>query len=111
MAVPVPYRGLALALLRRPWLWGVAASAGLSLAPNQWWRHKPFLPLPDEDWLNFRLATAYGGDPAAGRLDRRYRSDGQNPDGQNPNGQYPDGPDTGMVDDVITWLEWRRSWR
>ena len=49
------------------------------MAPTNWWRRWPFLPLPDRRWLHFRMVTAYGGDGHG--LDR---------------------------DDVITWLEWRR---
>ena len=30
------------------------------LAPRGWWRTKPFLPLPDPDYLRFRLQTQYG---------------------------------------------------
>lgn len=32
------------------------------LARPGWWRRRPFLPLPDRDYLRFRLQTAYGGD-------------------------------------------------
>lgn len=67
---------------RRPDLWPVALRSLRDLARPGWWRHPPFLPLPDRDWLGFRLETAYGGDGT--------------------------GPMTG--DDLVTWLEWRRSW-
>lgn len=77
---------IALALARRPDLWVVAAGAGLSLAGRGWWRRPPFLPIPDPDWLRFRLTTAYGGD---GTLDDSSAFD---------------------VGDLITWLEWRKEW-
>jgi hypothetical protein len=32
------------------------------LAARGWWRRPPFLPLPDREYLRFRLETAYGGD-------------------------------------------------
>ncbi len=82
----LPVAAIASALVRRPDLWATALRAGLSLAPTGWWRRPPFLPLPDGRWLRFRLATAYGGD---GRF----------------------GPDSPFdVDDLITWLEWRKAW-
>ena len=31
------------------------------LAGPGWWRHRPFLPLPDPAYLRFRMETAYGG--------------------------------------------------
>lgn len=71
----------ALAVARRPRIWPVALSSAMALVPPGWWRRRPFLPLPDERWLRFRMATAYGGD---GR-------------------RSPD------PDDVVTWLEWRRT--
>lgn len=69
-------------LSRRPDLWPVAARAGRELARPGWWRRPPFLPVPDPDWLRFRLETAYGGEG--------------------------DGPPD--ADDLLTWLEWRRDW-
>ncbi len=74
-------RAALLALARRPALWPVALAAALNLAPRGWWRRSPFLPLPDPAWLKFRLTTAYGGDG-----DRKMRAE-----------------------DLITWLEWKRS--
>lgn len=69
------------AVARRPSLWSAAIGAVMDLAPAGWWRQPPFLPLPDDDWLRFRLETAYGGDG------------------------------TGPIrsEDLITWLEWRAS--
>lgn len=70
-----------LSVLARPHLWITAVTSAVSLAPKGWWRRSPFLPIPDDDWLRFRLETAYGGDG------------------------------TGPIDpqDLITWLEWRKS--
>jgi hypothetical protein len=51
----------ALAVVRHPSLWGVGVRQLLVLAPAGWWRRRPFLPLPDRDYLRFRLETAYGG--------------------------------------------------
>ncbi|MBW3669536.1 MAG: hypothetical protein KY443_10035 [Actinobacteria bacterium] len=49
-----------LALLRRPDLWSTAVVQLFTLAAPGWWRRRPFLPLPDPDYLAFRLQTMYG---------------------------------------------------
>jgi hypothetical protein len=69
-------------VLSRPRLWGVALAQGWRLRRRGWYRRAPFLPLPDPDYLAFRSITAYGGD-----------------------GTRPPDPD-----DVVTYLEWCRSW-
>ncbi|MGH9148760.1 MAG: hypothetical protein ACRD0F_00245 [Acidimicrobiales bacterium] len=55
------WAGAAVAVARRPHLWPVAARQALRLAPRGWWRRWPPLPLPDRDYLRFRLQTQYGG--------------------------------------------------
>jgi len=50
----------ALAVVVRPGLWGIAALQVFRLARPGWWRRAPFLPLPDRDYLRFRLETQYG---------------------------------------------------
>ena len=50
----------ALAVARRPALWGTGARQVLALAEPGWWRRPPRLPLPPADYLRFRLVTAYG---------------------------------------------------
>lgn len=55
-------RAAARAVLAHPGLWGVAMSQVVRLAVPGWWRRRPFLPLPDPDYLRFRLETAYGDD-------------------------------------------------
>ena len=50
------------AVLMRPSLWGVAIVQALRLAAPGWWRRPPFLPLPDPEYLRFRLETQYGSD-------------------------------------------------
>ena len=54
------------AVVRRPTLWPTAASQAVRLARPGWWRRPPFLPLPDADYVRFRMQTAYGsaGSPA-----------------------------------------------
>jgi hypothetical protein len=53
-------RGMVLAVARHPSLWRTAIVQSLRLAPRRWWRRPPFLPLPDRDYLRFRLQTQYG---------------------------------------------------
>jgi hypothetical protein len=65
------------AVAARPRLWPAALRQVRSLARPGWWRRPPFVPLPDRDWMAFRLTTAYG-DPRAALV----------------------------PDDVLTWLEW-----
>jgi hypothetical protein len=71
----------ALAVLRHPSLWGIALGQALRLAPDGWWRRKPFLPVPDPSYLRFRLETQYGSD--------------HDPE----------------PDDVVTYLHWCRTFR
>jgi hypothetical protein len=70
-----------LALAAHPRLWGTAVRQVLRLAPAGWWRRSPYLPLPDRQYLHFRLVTAYGGQGGAPR-----------------------------PGDVVTYLHWCRSW-
>ena len=74
--------GVLVALLRRPDLWPTAVGQLFRLAAPGWWRRRPFLPLPDPDYLAFRLQTMYG-DPA-------HR------------------PEPG---DVVVYLDWCRKYR
>ena len=69
------------AIARRPDLWTTALRQVIVLAPDGWWRRRPFLPLPDRDYMRFRLVTAYGD------ADRE--------------------PDP---DDLIAYLHWCRAW-
>lgn len=45
----------------RPWLWRDAAAFATHVARRRWWGRAPFLPVPDRDYLRWRLQTAYGG--------------------------------------------------
>ena len=72
---------VAWAVGRRPSLWGVALVQLLRLARPGWWRRAPFVPLPDADYLRFRLETQYGSDHD---------------------------PEPG---DVVTYLHWCRTFR
>ena len=47
-------------LLRHPVLWPTAVLTAFRLAAPGWWRRRPFLPLPDADYLRFRMETQYG---------------------------------------------------
>jgi hypothetical protein len=69
------------AVLRRPDLWTTALRQARRTAAPGWWRHRPFLPVPTDDYLRFRLLTQYGDADAA-------------PEPR----------------DAITYLEWCRDW-
>ncbi|HEV8598851.1 MAG TPA: hypothetical protein VGQ69_05795 [Gemmatimonadales bacterium] len=45
---------LAVDLLRTAW----------AFRRRQWWRKRPFLPLPDREYLRWRMYTAYGDEAA-----------------------------------------------
>ena len=49
-----------LAVAARPSLWVIAVVQTVRLARRRWWCRPPFLPLPDRDYLRFRLETQYG---------------------------------------------------
>lgn len=48
------------AVLARPRLWIPALRQALVLAPDGWWRRRPFLPVPSAELLGFRSITQYG---------------------------------------------------
>ena len=48
------------AIARRPRLWATALRQARRLAAPGWWRRRPFLPLPDREYLRFRALTQYG---------------------------------------------------
>lgn len=70
------------AVALRPWLWRTAVVQAFRLAPSGWWKRPPFLPLPDRDYMHFRMVTQYGGD-----------------------GATPSNPS-----DVVDYLSWCRAW-
>ena len=70
-----------LAVAVRPGLWLTAVRQVFVLARPGWWHRLPFLPLPDPEYLAFRLQTAYGDSSA------------------------PLQPH-----DVVTYLHWCRAW-
>jgi hypothetical protein len=53
-------RTMGVVLAKRPHLVPAAVRLGVNLVPRRWWRRRPFLPLPDPDWLAFRMEVAYG---------------------------------------------------
>ena len=59
--------------LRRPSLMLAMLGAGWRFRARDWFRRPPFLPLPPEDYLAWRLHTAFGdtgAEPDAGALAR-----------------------------------------
>jgi hypothetical protein len=59
IATGVTFRAV-VAVLVRPSLWGTAIVQVFRLARRRWWARPPFLPVPDRDYLRFRLETQYG---------------------------------------------------
>jgi hypothetical protein len=47
-------------LARHPSKLPVVLRAGWRLRARRWWRHAPFLPLPDKAYWDFRLVTVTG---------------------------------------------------
>jgi hypothetical protein len=70
------------AVMARPSLWGAALGATFALARRGWWRHPPFLPVPDPGFLRWRIATTYGS------------------------GEQQIAPD-----DLLSYLQWRKRQR
>lgn len=68
-------------ILARPRLWPTALRQVRRLARPHWWRQSPYLPVPDREYLRFRMETQYGasGEPVAA--------------------------------DIVAYLEWCRSMR
>ncbi|MEP6659957.1 MAG: hypothetical protein ABJD24_08580 [Acidimicrobiales bacterium] len=48
------------AVAARPRLWPTAFRQVRRLVPSRWWTRAPFMPVPDRDYLRFRLTTHYG---------------------------------------------------
>ncbi len=78
----VPLFPIVGAVMRHPALWAEAVRTAGATARHGWWRRPPFLPLPDKDYVRWRIATAYGS---------------------------PDGPVEAA--DVVAYLQWRRRQR
>jgi hypothetical protein len=76
-------RRIAVAVARHPDLWVEAARMATAASPPGWWRRRPFVPVPDPEYLRWRTVTAYGG---AGEL-------------------------PADLDDVVAFLRWRREQR
>ena len=57
---PVFAAGVVRAVASRPSLWPTALRQLARMTPPRWWTRRPFLPIPDADYLRFRLETQYG---------------------------------------------------
>ena len=51
---------VATAVARRPTLWPTAIRQMSRTAAPGWYRRPPFMPVPQGDYLRFRLVTQYG---------------------------------------------------
>jgi hypothetical protein len=64
MAEPISWAGCFAALTGRalvnPRIAVDLLSMSWAFRRRQWWRHAPFLPLPDAEYISWRLHTAYG---------------------------------------------------
>ena len=78
----VPLTPVVLAVAKRPRIWGEALRASAAMARRNWWRTPPFLPVPDREYVSWRIATAYGSSDT-----------------------------TPSPDDLVAYLEWRRRQR
>jgi len=47
-------------LVVRPGLWVTAFRQLFNLAESGWWKRLPFLPIPNQDLIEFRIKTQYG---------------------------------------------------
>ena len=68
-----------IAVAIRPWLWATAVGVVFALAPQRWWKRRPFLPIPDDEVVGWRKVTAYGSSSA-----------------------------DMTADDIVSFLQWRR---
>ena len=48
------------AVAKRPRLWLEGTRAAAATTPRRWWRRRPYLPAPDDRYLEWRVSTAYG---------------------------------------------------
>ncbi len=67
-------------MVRRPDLWPTAVRQLARMAPRGWWRRRPFLPVADRAYMEFRAVTHYA--------DKNHAAEPA---------------------DVIAWLEWCRA--
>ncbi len=66
---PIPSafaKGAVRAVISRPSLWPTALRQLMRMTPPRWWTRRPFLPIPDADYLRFRMETQYGTSTAPG---------------------------------------------
>jgi len=49
-----------MAVVKHPSIWTTAVLQLFRLAPRRWWRRSPHLPVPDAEYLRFRMQTQYG---------------------------------------------------
>ncbi len=70
------YIGLAKVAVRRPWLVPAMLAAAWAFRANRWYRRPPFLPIPSNAYVRWRMETAYGEgivSLSAGDLERYLR--------------------------------------
>ncbi len=55
-------KGLLTYLVRHPRDIAVVIGSAWAVRRRKWWRTKPFLPVPDSSYWQFRMSTAFGVD-------------------------------------------------
>ena len=56
--------GTLAALAQRPDLWRTTVRVARTHAPERWWAERPYLPVPADSWMSFRLETAFADSEA-----------------------------------------------
>ena len=62
--------GFAVRCLTRPRLWLLLPGAAWRFRRRDWYRRPPFLPLPSQEYMRWRLHTAFGNEQAQPDLDQ-----------------------------------------
>lgn len=47
-------------VVAHPRLWLTTLRQARRVVPRGWWRHRPFMPFPAREYMEFRLLTQYG---------------------------------------------------
>ena len=76
------FKSVIIAVLKKPSLWPIALKQLWRIRKSNWYTKPPFLPVPENSYIDFRIHTAYGSSEDLSRL----------------------------AIDVVTYLDWCRDW-